>query len=38
MCIQNYTQLKLPNGKFAFSSEYDPETNKVVPLAYKACT
>ncbi|KAF8244680.1 glyoxal oxidase [Wilcoxina mikolae CBS 423.85] len=33
--IEDYTQLKLPNGKFAYSSEYDPNTNQVVPLAYK---
>ncbi|KAL8956347.1 MAG: hypothetical protein Q9193_006116 [Seirophora villosa] len=33
--VENYTQLKLPNGQFAYSSEYDPATNKVVPLSYK---
>lgn len=35
--VENYTQLKLPNGQFAYSSEYDPATNKVVPLSYKVC-
>jgi len=34
---QDYTQLKLPNGKYAYSSEYDPNTNQVVPLGYKVC-
>jgi hypothetical protein len=33
--VENYTQLKLPNGQFAYSSEYNPEDNTVVPLAYK---
>lgn len=33
--VENYTQLKLPNGYYAYSSEYDPATNQVVPLAYK---
>jgi len=33
--VENYTQLKLPNGQYAYSSEYDPATNQVVPLAYK---
>ncbi|KAI9767357.1 MAG: hypothetical protein M1840_005767 [Geoglossum simile] len=33
--IENYTQLKLPNGYYAYSSEYDPTTNTVVPLGYK---
>ncbi|KAI4288933.1 MAG: hypothetical protein L6R35_001808 [Caloplaca aegaea] len=33
--VEDYTQLKLPNGQFAYSSEYDPATNKVVPLSYK---
>jgi Glyoxal oxidase N-terminus/Domain of unknown function (DUF1929) len=33
--VENYTQLKLPNGQYAYSSEYDPTTNQVVPLAYK---
>ncbi|KAF8470060.1 glyoxal oxidase N-terminus-domain-containing protein [Kalaharituber pfeilii] len=32
--IENYTQVKLPNGRFAYSSEYDPATNQVVPLGY----
>jgi hypothetical protein len=33
--VENYTQLKLSNGQFAYSSEYDPKSNTVVPLAYK---
>ena len=33
--VENYTQLTLPNGQYAYSSEYDPVTNTAVPLAYK---
>ncbi|KAI5845943.1 glyoxal oxidase [Tricharina praecox] len=33
--VEDYTQLKLPNGRFAYSSEYNPETNKAVGLSYK---
>lgn len=33
--VENYTELKLGNGQFAYSSEYDPATQKLVPLAYK---
>lgn len=33
--VENYTQLKLSNGKYAYSAEYDPKTRHVVPLAYK---
>jgi hypothetical protein len=32
--VENYTQLTLPNGQFAYSSEYDLSLNKVLPLAY----
>ena len=32
--IENYSQLKLPNGQFAYSAEYDPVTNTVVGLGY----
>jgi hypothetical protein len=32
--VENYTQLKLPNGQYAYSSEYDPKSNTAVPLAY----
>lgn len=35
--VEDYTQLKLPNGRFAYSSEYNPETNKAVGLSYKVC-
>ena len=33
--VENYTQLNLSDGQYAYSSEYDPETNQVVPLQYK---
>ncbi|KAI4722115.1 galactose oxidase [Aureobasidium sp. EXF-10727] len=33
--VENYTQIKLPNGQYAYSTEYDPATNKYTPLAYK---
>jgi hypothetical protein len=33
--VENYTELKLANGRYAFSSEYDPVTQKLTPLAYK---
>lgn len=33
--VENYSQLKLPNGQYAYSSEYDPATNKAVALSYK---
>ncbi|CBX94899.1 similar to glyoxal oxidase [Plenodomus lingam JN3] len=33
--VENYTEMKLPNGQFAYSSEYDPVTQKLTPLAYK---
>lgn len=33
--VENYTQLKLGNGQYAYSSEYDPVTQKLTPLAYK---
>lgn len=32
--LENYTQLKTADGYYAMSSEYDPATNNVVPLAY----
>ncbi|TVY32668.1 Aldehyde oxidase [Lachnellula subtilissima] len=32
--LENYTQIKNADGFYAMSSEYDPATNKVVPLAY----
>lgn len=35
--VENYTQIKLPNGQYAYSAEYDPATNNVVGLSYKAC-
>lgn len=35
--VENYSQIKLPNGQFAYSAEYDPATNKVVGLTYKVC-
>ncbi|KAF2022100.1 carbohydrate-binding module family 18 [Aaosphaeria arxii CBS 175.79] len=33
--VENYTELKLPNGHYAYSSEYDPNDQKLTPLAYK---
>jgi hypothetical protein len=33
--VENYTNVKLPNGQYAYSTEYDPATNKYTPLAYK---
>ena len=33
--VENYTQIKLGNGQFAYSAEYDPVANKVVGLPYK---
>lgn len=32
--VENYTELKLANGYYAYSSEYDPATQKLTPLAY----
>lgn len=36
--VENYTQVKLPNGRYAYSAEYDPNTRAVAPLAYKVCS
>ncbi|KAF1974330.1 glyoxal oxidase [Bimuria novae-zelandiae CBS 107.79] len=33
--VENYTELKLPNGQYAYSSEWDPVTQKLTPLSYK---
>jgi hypothetical protein len=33
--VENYTQIKLPDGQYAYSSEYDPLANSAVGLAYK---
>ncbi|KAL8864689.1 MAG: hypothetical protein Q9198_009704 [Flavoplaca austrocitrina] len=33
--VEETSQLKLPNGQYAYSAEYDPATNRVVPLSYK---
>ncbi|KAI4120707.1 MAG: hypothetical protein LQ338_006823, partial [Usnochroma carphineum] len=33
--VENYTQIKLSNGQYAYSAEYDPATNQVVGLPYK---
>jgi hypothetical protein len=32
--VENYTQLTLPDGQYAYSSEYDPVSNSAVGLAY----
>lgn len=31
--VEDRTQVKLPNGRWAFSVEYDPQTNTYVPLS-----
>ena len=33
--VENYTQIKLSDGQYAYSAEYDPATNRAVGLAYK---
>ncbi|MCJ1437254.1 hypothetical protein MMC27_006640 [Xylographa pallens] len=33
--LENYTQIKLADGYYAYSSEYDPATNTVVGLSYE---
>ena len=33
--VENYTQIKLANGQYAYSAEYDPATNTAVGLSYK---
>ena len=33
--VENYTQVKLPNGQYVYSTEYDPITNTFVGLSYK---
>jgi len=33
--VENYTQIKLPDGQYAYSAEYDPTTNTAVGLSYK---
>ena len=33
--VENYTQIRLSNGQYAYSAEYDPATNEVVGLAVK---
>ena len=32
--VENYTQIKLSDGQYAYSAEYDPATNKPVGLQY----
>ena len=33
--VENYTQIILNNGQYAYSAEYNPQTNEVVGLPYK---
>jgi hypothetical protein len=33
--VENYTQIKLPDGYYSYSAEYDPATNTAVGLSYK---
>ena len=35
--VENYTQIKLGDGQYAYSAEYDPATNTAVGLSYKVC-
>lgn len=32
--LENYSQIKTPDGSYAMSAEYDPADNKPVPLSY----
>lgn len=32
--VENYTQIKLNDGQYAYSAEYDPATNTAVGLQY----
>ncbi|KAF2757542.1 galactose oxidase [Pseudovirgaria hyperparasitica] len=33
--VENYTQLKLDNGQYAYAAEYDPSNGRVTGLSYK---
>lgn len=33
--VEDYSQIKLGNGQYAYSAEYDPVTNTRVGLSYK---
>lgn len=33
--VENYTQLKLSDGQYAYSAEYNPATNNATALSYK---
>ncbi|KAJ6264238.1 hypothetical protein Dda_0381 [Drechslerella dactyloides] len=33
--VENYSQLRLRNGQYAYSAEFDSNTGQVAPLAYK---
>jgi len=33
--VENYTELRLPDGQYAYSSEYDVETNNSTAISYK---
>lgn len=33
--VPDADKIRLPNGRFAYSSEYDPKTNTQVGLSYK---
>ena len=35
--LENYTQIKLSDGYYAYSAEYDPATNTAVGLKYEVC-
>lgn len=31
--VEDFAEIRLPNGRFAYASEYDPATNQVVALS-----
>lgn len=33
--LEDYSQLRLPNGRYAMSSEFDSVSKRAVPLSYK---
>lgn len=35
--VENYTEITLENGRYAYSAEYDPITGSLIPLRYKVC-
>ena len=33
--VEEYTELSLDNGRYAYSAEYIPSTKELLPLSYK---